>query len=138
MRTKEQKAQYDQAYIREKCVRVSLLLNKEHDRDIIDHLMTIDESFNGYVKRLIRQDMEEQEAFERMADRTRECERELDGMQIQLVDGYRDEDAIKVCTEEDHRIYVGRHDWFEYRIDVDARKLLVCYDIRNNGLKLEP
>ena len=58
MRTKEQKSQYDQEYIRNKCVRVSLLLNKEHDRDIIDHLMTISESFNGYVKRLIRQDME--------------------------------------------------------------------------------
>ena len=58
MRTKEQKAQYDQEYIRQKCVRVSLLLNKEHDRDIIDHIEKINESFNGYVKRLIRQDMD--------------------------------------------------------------------------------
>ena len=57
MRTKSDKAQYDQEYIRQNCTRVSLLLNKTHDRDIIEYLMTINESFNGYVKRLIREDM---------------------------------------------------------------------------------
>lgn len=57
MRTKEQKAVYDMQYMKEKCSRLSVLLNKEHDQDILEHLENTGESFNTYVKRLIREDM---------------------------------------------------------------------------------
>lgn len=57
MRTKEQKAVYDMQYMRDKCTRLSVLLNKEHDQDILEHLKNTGESFNAYVKRLIREDM---------------------------------------------------------------------------------
>ena len=107
-----------------------LKLNLKTDADIIQWLDKQD-SMQGYIKDLIRADMEEQELLSKMAKRTQAIEDEISGMQVQLVDDYRDEDAIKVCMDEGHRIYVGRHDWFEYRIDVDAKKVLCCYDIRN-------
>lgn len=57
MRTKEQKSVYDQEYIREKCVKKTVLLNRDKDSDIIAWLEGREESFNAIVKRLIREQM---------------------------------------------------------------------------------
>jgi hypothetical protein len=52
VRTKEQKASYDQDYIRKQCVKKTLLLNKERDADIIAFLEG--KNVNACVKNLIR------------------------------------------------------------------------------------
>ena len=58
MKTKEEKSAYDQEYIREKCVKKTLLINKEKDADIIEWLSSQGETFNAIVKRLIREKIE--------------------------------------------------------------------------------
>lgn len=35
----------------------ALSLSKKYDMDIIEHLEALDETTNGYIKRLIREDM---------------------------------------------------------------------------------
>lgn len=50
------KRDYDVNYIRTKCKAVKLLLNKEKDEDIILFLES-KTNVNGYLKSLIRQDM---------------------------------------------------------------------------------
>lgn len=57
MRTKEQKSVYDQKFIRERCVKKTILLNREKDADIIAWLADREESFNALIKRLIREQM---------------------------------------------------------------------------------
>lgn len=50
------KRDYDVHYIKTKCKAVKLLLNKEKDSDIILFLES-KKNVNGYLKSLIRQDM---------------------------------------------------------------------------------
>ena len=119
-------------YDAENTQQIHLKLNKTTDSDILAYLERQD-SIQGLIKRLIREEMEKHEAFENMAKRAQECERECSGMKIELVDGYKDEEAMRICMENDHRIYVGRHYPYEYRIDVDAKKLLCCYSIFNKS-----
>ena len=54
------KSQYDANYKKQKTKRIPLELNREHDADIINHLERISNR-NGYIKRLIREDMEKSE-----------------------------------------------------------------------------
>ena len=51
-----QKKDYDQYYLKTQCRRIVILLNKNKDADIIEHLQT-KESMNAYLKDLIRKDM---------------------------------------------------------------------------------
>lgn len=44
-------------YDRENCIRLSLKLNKETDADVLKRLQEV-ESKQGYIKRLIREDIE--------------------------------------------------------------------------------
>lgn len=59
-RTKEQKYSYDKAYLQENTTRVSLVFNKRKPDDLIlmEWLKAQAEGSNGYIKRLIREDME--------------------------------------------------------------------------------
>ena len=51
-----QKKDYDLLYLKTQCKRIVVLLNKNKDADIIEHLRT-KESMNAYLKDLIRKDM---------------------------------------------------------------------------------
>lgn len=58
----EEKAKFDQAeyikeYRRQYVTRVSVILNKKHDQDIIEHLETVP-SKSEYIKGLIRDDID--------------------------------------------------------------------------------
>lgn len=57
MRTREQKSEYDVCFIRERCVKKTVLLNRETDAEIIEHLKGVP-NFNAYIKELIRKGME--------------------------------------------------------------------------------
>lgn len=50
------KQEYDIEYLRMKCKRISLLLNKEKDKDIILFLEK-QSNVNGLLKRLIREEI---------------------------------------------------------------------------------
>ena len=50
------KKDYDLTYLKTQCKRIVVLLNKNKDADIIEHLRT-KESMNAYLKELIRKDM---------------------------------------------------------------------------------
>lgn len=58
MRQDEKKREYDLQYAREKLKQVKLVLNKEKDADLIVWLEK-QENKQGYIKELIRKDMEE-------------------------------------------------------------------------------
>ena len=51
------KSKYDQQYQKDHVKRIVISLNRERDLDLIDHLEPI-QNVSGYVKRLIRKDME--------------------------------------------------------------------------------
>ena len=51
-----QKKDYDLTYLKTQCRRIVVLLNKNKDADIIEHLQS-KESMNAYLKDLIRKDM---------------------------------------------------------------------------------
>lgn len=55
-KTSVKKKYYDMTYIRDKCKYQPILLNKETDADIIEHLAK-QENKNAYLKALIRADM---------------------------------------------------------------------------------
>jgi len=125
------KSTYDKEYAKEHIKRKHIPFNTSNpdDLEILEWLASKG-NISQYVKRLIREDMEKYEALENMRIKTRKCEEEIKDLQIPLVHGYRDEDAINVCLKEDHRIYVGRYKSFEYRIDVDAKKVMTVIDFR--------
>lgn len=57
----EKKSRFDQAeyirsYVKDHVTRVSVVLNKQHDSDIIEHLSKV-QSKSAYIKKLIRNDI---------------------------------------------------------------------------------
>ena len=128
MRTREQKSEYDVRFIRERCVKKTVLLNKEQDAEIIEHLKGVP-NFNAYIKELIREDLEHRQAVERMNAKTDAVRKELAEITFPAVDNFRDEEAIKICMEEGHRIFVDIIQHWEVRVDVDTRKVLSVRDM---------
>ena len=57
MRSKEQKAEYDMAFIRSKCVKKTVLFHKDKDLDILTYLDGKKGNFNAFIKEAIRQQM---------------------------------------------------------------------------------
>ena len=58
MRTKEEKSQYDMAFIRTKCAKKTVLFHLDKDSDILEYIGAKTGNFNAYIKGLIRADME--------------------------------------------------------------------------------
>lgn len=107
---------------------VHLKLNCKTDADIIEHLKK-QESIQGYIKDLIREKMKHQKARGEYALRVAKDWAELkEYITIPLQHGYRDEEAIKTCTEQEHRIYIHRMNQWEIRIDIDDKKVLTVMD----------
>lgn len=130
MRTSEEKARYDQDYIRRNCVRMSVLLNKVHDADIIEFLRGSGESFNARVKRLIREEIDGVRGRAEYEEHVRKVREELGPIEIPAGE-YRDDEACKIAIEKEHRIYVEWRGEYEVRIDVDARKVLTVRNLWN-------
>lgn len=55
------KKAYKKEYNQNKAITKGLQFNKNTDKDIIDHINKLDQSFNGYIKELIRKDMNNHE-----------------------------------------------------------------------------
>lgn len=55
------KKAYKKEYNQNKAITKGLQFNKNTDKDIIDHINKLDQSFNGYIKELIRKDIKNHE-----------------------------------------------------------------------------
>lgn len=55
------KKAYKKEYNQNKAITKGLQFNKNTDKDIIEHINKLDQSFNGYIKELIRKDMKNHE-----------------------------------------------------------------------------
>ena len=55
------KKAYKKEYNQNKAITKGLQFNKNTDKDIIDHINKLDQSFNSYIKELIRKDMKNHE-----------------------------------------------------------------------------
>lgn len=60
-KAKAKKKAYKKEYNQNKAITKGLQFNKNTDKDIIDHINKLDQSFNGYIKELIRKDMKNHE-----------------------------------------------------------------------------
>lgn len=107
-------------YDKNNCTRYNLKLNNKTDADVIEKLKQV-ENVQGYIKGLIRKDMERQ--------RTETAEQDLPPtgkIECPLVNGgFQDDEAMAVAERENHRIQTEfvRGRW-ELTIDLDARKVI--------------
>lgn len=109
-----------------------LKLNLKTDADIIQWLDKQD-SMQGYIKDLIRNDMGYHKSVEDMERRVHEDLKEVSPLTFPAQDGYRDEEAIREFLENGNRLLVHRQGNWEVRVDVDARKVLaVDYLLKTN------
>lgn len=60
-KAKAKKKAYKKEYNQNKAITKGLQFNKNTDKDIIDHINKLDQSFNGYIKELIRKDIKNHE-----------------------------------------------------------------------------
>ena len=60
-KAKAKKKAYKKEYNQNKAITKGLQFNKNTDKDIIDHINKLDQSFNSYIKELIRKDMKNHE-----------------------------------------------------------------------------
>lgn len=60
-KAKEHKKEYNKQYVKNKTVSKVIRFSIDNDRDIIDHLNSIDKQFTNYIKELIRKDMKNHE-----------------------------------------------------------------------------
>ena len=115
---------YDEA----STTQIHLKLNLKTDADILEYLSK-QESKQGCIKACLRAAMKtEEESRRRLENHIESCRLakiKLGEMEIPLRDGYRDEEACKIATQEQHDIFVTDVFGYEVRIDVDAKKVLI-------------
>ena len=118
-------AKYDAANTRQ----YHMKLNKVTDAEIIQHLDR-QPNVQGYLKSLILADLHERDDIEQAMERVEESARKAAekcaevNLTFPAEDGYRDEEACKICQEQEHSIYVHRQGPWEVRVDIDAMKVL--------------
>lgn len=119
------KSEYDKQYAKDHIKRKFIPFNDTVPEDVaLLEWLAKQSNVTAYIKGLIRADMEQMKSFEEYNRQSEEVAKSLSDIEIPLEDFYRDEEAIKACVEGEHAIYVGWHGDYEYRIDVDARKVL--------------
>ena len=124
------KKEYDISYSKEHIKRKFVPFNDQNPEDAellawLEHQPNV----TKYIKALIRDDLEHHKARDRMNAETDRVRAEVGKITFPAVDGYRDEEACRVCQEEGHRIFVTNvHNW-EVRIDVETRKVLTVRDL---------
>ncbi len=57
----EHKKEYNKSYVKNKTVSKVIRFSIDNDKDIIDHLNSIDKQFTSYIKELIRKDIKNHE-----------------------------------------------------------------------------
>lgn len=60
-KAKEHKKEYNKQYVKNKTVSKVIRFSIDNDKDIIDHLNSIDIQFTSYIKELIRKDIKNHE-----------------------------------------------------------------------------
>lgn len=130
--------EYVNRYHRETIARknVTFNRNKPDDMTLLEWAEKQPDGFVAYVKGLIMEDYEAHKAREEFISRADAAEEKVMNITFPAVDGYRDEEAIRDCIENDHTIYVRRFNNWEVRIDVDAKKVLTVRNLSN--LTIEP
>ena len=109
---------------------ISFNPNNPEDMQVWEHLQR-QENQTGYIKGLIRKDMQDKEAFASMKKRSDECAEKLKGVSIPFVHGYTDEEACRDALEQDHTIFVKRSGNWEIRFDVEAKKVLTVRNMNS-------
>ena len=134
---KEYQAKYEQENLIQKKVRFNR--KNEEDMILLDWAMS-HKNFSQYIKGLISSDMNLKDLFredeEEQEEPTKEPEKatvpKVGTITFPGIDGYRDEEAIKDCVENEHGVYCGRYDFWEVRIDMNTKKVLAVDDIRKH------
>lgn len=132
-------AKYDASNTRQ----FHLKLNKNTDAEIIQHLDR-QQNIQGYLKELIKADLEYCQEIERAKEFAKENEARAEAKVKEMnltfpgIDGYRDEEACKDCWENGHTIIVHWQNGWEVRIDADAHKVLTVVDVLHIRGKLKP
>lgn len=130
--------EYVNRYHREQIARKNVTFNrgKPEDMALMEWAEKQPEGFVAYVKRLIQADKDEHDSRERFIRRADEAEKKIIDLKFPAIDGFRDDEAINNCVENDHTIYVGRFGNWEVRFDADAKKVLTVRNLSN--LTIEP
>ena len=110
---------YDEANTKQ----VHLKLNLKTDADILEHLANVG-NVQGYIKELIRADIEDYKSRVAYEQHTYEVAKTLEGLKIPLIDGYENKEAIDIAVKESHNLYIGWYEDYEYRIDTDTKTVL--------------
>ena len=137
----DQKAYLNQ-YEKENIIQKKVQFNRRNPDDMaLLEWATMHESFTRYIKSLIHADMNLKDLFREDEEKpeeepTKEPEKETVPKVCTItfpgIDGYRDEEAIKDCMENEHGVYCGRYDFWEVRIDMNTKKVLAVDDIRKH------
>lgn len=119
-------AEYVKQYQRANVIGKKITFNRTNpeDMELMSWLESRPEGMVAYMKRLIREDMESKKARDSYNFEVAKAWSSLSGITVPLVDGYRDEAAIKTATNEGHRIFVRNYECWEIRIDADDKKVL--------------
>ena len=126
------KSKYDQEYAKKNIVRKNIPFNKTvpDDVKILEWLKDRPEGMTAYIKKLILDDIEYQDSMEsarKYAEEsaTKAAQKCIEAeLTFPAIDGYCNEEACKVCLEQEHNIYAHRQGPWEVRIDTDAMKVL--------------
>lgn len=143
MKNNFDKKKYDIEYAKENLERVSLKLNKTHDKEIIEKLGKV-ENKQGYIKFLIENDIYKKKCIE--TEKSSCKTRELDNRIIVIDVGYRKEQPIALVQKGkdkymeyvvvfNYRIRDNKIDWaYGYYYDKDLKKAKEDFNkVLNNG-----
>ena len=128
---------YIEQYIRENLTRKMITFNKKKPEDVarLKWLESQPEGMIAYLKKLIDEDMTRDEVRRETRREAyqagRAAAQEVTHLSFPAIDGWKDEAAIREWKEKGHRLLVHRQDWWEVRIDVDAKKVLTVTDLRH-------
>ena len=119
------KAEYDKEYNRTHITRKFIPFNDTvpEDVEMLEWLSKVG-NVTQYVKRLIREDLEEHKSRVAYEKHTYEVMKTLEGLKIPLIDGYENKEAIDLAVKESHNLYIGWYEDYEYRIDTDTKTVL--------------
>ena len=126
------KNKYDQDYMKKNITRKLIPFNKKKPEDVkmLKWLDSRPEGITAYIKGLVLEDMEYQDSMESTRKYVEESATKAAQKCIEVnltfpaIDGYRDEEACKVCQEQEHNIYIHRQGPWEVRVDTDSMKVL--------------
>lgn len=108
-----------------KLKRIAITFNPKDPEDMrVYEFLKTGRNVTRFIKDLAKSRLDELDAMRRAEENAREAERSLIGLEVPLVDGYKDEEAIKLATLEQHDIFIKIVYGYEIRIDLETKKVL--------------